>query len=127
MAQSRRDFTKSAMLGPFLGATNSGSRVILPALVAAELPAFIVLPRALVEQAVAAGACVIERRIYADAVVFESGAITPLAVEGTTYLFAFASLEARQREWDRWNANYCGAVARVREMSLYGVGCGGGG
>jgi len=72
-----------------------------------------------------------ERRVYAEGSalpppeILHRNGIRPVSIKGTEYLFAFASLEARTRAWDRFNndEDWCvireaGSVA-LQEISVY--------
>lgn len=109
-----------ALFGACLPSFVGSATIALPALIAAELPACIHLPRVLVDQALATGATIIEKRVYKAPVKFRTKAIAPLFSDGTTYLFAFPSLSARHKAWDGWNAGFRPAgSAPLREIAIY--------
>ena len=78
-----------------------------------------------------------ERRVYApgsalpSAEVLRRNAILPVLVtqtqDGTAYLFAFESLEARVKAWDRFNADEAWGATRdasdvaIKEIRVYPI------
>ena len=121
MQFTRRQFAKTAALGlvyaqiePARGAV----LVNLHALFAEQVPSCIQVPA----YVLGATACVFERRVYHSAVPLDvfakHGIVLPLR-EGATYLFRFASLEARARAWDRLSADPSWKPMGLSEISLY--------
>ncbi len=107
---------------PAKAASTVAPMVTLNARFAAQMPARLTVPVAVLRT----GAQIYERRVYSRPVpldVFTRNGIKPVLVDGTSYLFPFASLEARQKAWDRLNADegwrLFSAQTKLDEISLY--------
>ena len=100
---TRREFAKTAAVG-FVATQMDPAPVKLTALFAAQLPASIQVPASVIKP----DSQIYERRVYAAPIplrVFAKYGIRPTLIEGTTYLFPFVNLEARQKAWDRLNGD----------------------
>ena len=130
----RRNFTKMAAAAiicvRFDPAISRAQTVTLRALFAAQVPSSIEVPAYVIAQ----GARIFEKRAYSSAIPLEilarhgiiparMPAHMPARIHDATYLFPFASLQARQKAWDRLNADSAWHAQRgnvqVREISLY--------